>query len=266
MSSDPLATVADWIRSASHVTALTGAGVSTASGIPDYRGPQGLWTRDPKAERLSDIRYYVSDPEIRAEAWRRRAAGAATGAEPNRAHHALVELEQQGNLHAVVTQNVDGLHADAADAADVRVELVELHGNASAVVCRDCGRREDADSAFERARRGELPPRCPGCGGVLKPDVVLFGEPLDPADLDRARELARRADVFLAVGSSLTVEPAASLPGVASRNGATLAVVNFDETPYSPDADVDLRADVTDVLPHLREVIAASTDEPPARD
>lgn len=253
MSSDPLATVADWIRSASHVTALTGAGVSTASGIPDYRGPQGLWTRDPKAERLSDIRYYISDPEIRAEAWRRRAAGAATGAEPNRAHHALVELEQQGNLHAVVTQNVDGLHLRAGTSPD---RLVEIHGTVLDVVCLDCEDRQPAGPVHDRVRAGESDPRCEDCGGILKSATVSFGQSLDPHDIQRAAAAAQAADVFLALGTSLTVYPVAGLPRLALDHGARLVIVNAQETPLDGDADVVLHDDVGDVLAALVEALA----------
>lgn len=253
MSSDPLATVADWIRSASHVTALTGAGVSTASGIPDYRGPQGLWTRDPKAERLSDIRYYISDPEIRAEAWRRRAAGAPTGAEPNRAHHAMVELEQQGNLHAVVTQNVDGLHLRAGTSPD---RLVEIHGTVLDVVCLDCEDRQPAGPVHDRVRAGESDPPCEDCGGILKSATVSFGQSLDPHDIQRAAAAAQAADVFLALGTSLTVYPVAGLPRLALDHGARLVIVNAQETPLDGDADVVLHDDVGDVLAALVEALA----------
>lgn len=256
-----IAALAREIRRADSVVAFTGAGVSTASGIPDFRGDGGVWDHHDPA----DFRYdrFRRDP---AGFWEDRLALQATmygGADPapNPAHEALAGLAAAGHLEAVVTQNVDGLHAAAADAAGVELELVELHGNASTVVCRACDSRADADAAAARARDGELPPQCTDCGGVLKPDVVLFGERLDPVDLERARTLARGADVFLAVGSSLTVEPAASLPRLAARTGATLAVVNLDETPYDDRADVALRADVTTVLPRLREAVVDASDE-----
>lgn len=256
MSSERIATVAEWIRSAGHVTALTGAGVSTASGIPDYRGPQGLWTRDPKAERLSDIRYYVSDPDIRAEAWRRRAAAAATGAEPNRAHHALAELERQGHLQAVVTQNVDGLHLRAGTSPE---RLVEIHGTVLDVVCLDCEDRQPAGPVHDRVRAGEADPRCEHCGGILKSATVSFGQSLGPDDIQRAAAAARQTDVFLALGTSLTVYPVAGLPRVALDHGARLIIVNAQETPLDHEADVVLHEDVGDVLD---AIIAALAPQP----
>lgn len=253
MTSEPLATVADWIRAAAHVTALTGAGVSTASGIPDYRGPQGLWTRDPRAERLSDIRYYVSDPEIRAESWRRRAAGTAAGAEPNQAHHALVELERQGNLHAVVTQNVDGLHLRAGTSPD---RLIEIHGTILDVVCLDCEDRQPAGPVHDRVRAGESDPRCEDCGGILKSATVSFGQSLNPQDIQRAAAAAQAADVFLALGTSLTVYPVAGLPRLALDHGARLVIVNAQETPLDGDADVVIHDDVGAFLDGLVEALA----------
>ncbi len=245
--------LAERIRDADTVVAFTGAGISTASGVPDFRSDSGIWNRfDPE-----DFHYrrFCDDP---AEFWIDRLSLHETmfgeDIEPNPAHDALAELAEAGDLHAVITQNTDGLHADATPAE--LVELVELHGNAHRVVCESCGRRTEADPVRERVESGERPPRCADCGGVLKPDVVLFGEQLNERDLQRARELSRRADVFLAIGSSLTVEPAASLPRIADREGATTAVVNFDETPFSPVADFDVRVDVTELLPALRAELA----------
>jgi NAD-dependent deacetylase len=237
--------VADSLLAADTAVAFTGAGVSTASGIPSFRGDGGIWrTRfDPDDFRVGRL---DADP---AGFWRDRLdlheAMFAEGPEPNAAHDALVDLERAGVLDAVVTQNTDGLHAAAGTE-----RLLELHGNAQRVVCRSCGRRSDAAEARERAHGGELPPRCRDCGGVLKPDVVLFGELLSEETMTEARRLARESDVFLAVGSSLTVEPAASLPRLAAEDG-TLVLVNLEATPYSDRAAVDVRADVTDVLPEV---------------
>jgi NAD-dependent deacetylase len=161
----------------------------------------------------------------------------------------------RGVLDAVITQNIDGLHDSAGSET-----VVELHGNASRVVCDDCGRRTDAGPVQQRVADGELPPRCADCDGVLKPDVVLFGEQLPERELQRAREHARRTDVMLAVGSSLTVQPAASLPRTARRAGATLAVVNLESTSISSVADYDIRADVTDALPELVDAVAPTDD------
>jgi NAD-dependent deacetylase len=241
--------VVDALLAADTAVALTGAGVSTASGIPSFRGDGGIWQTqfDPDDFRIGRL---DTDP---AGFWQDRLdlheAMFAADPEPNAAHDALVDLERAGLLDAVVTQNTDGLHATAGTDS-----LLELHGNAQRVVCRTCGRRSDAGDARQRARDGELPPRCVDCGGVLKPDVVLFGELLPEGTLTEAQRLARESDVFLAIGSSLTVEPAASLPGLAAGDG-TLVLVNLDETPYSSCAAVDLRADVTDVLPRLARAV-----------
>ncbi|WP_458187677.1 SIR2 family NAD-dependent protein deacylase [Haladaptatus sp. NG-WS-4] len=239
---EEVARLAEELRVADATVALTGAGVSTASGIPDFRSESGVWNRfDPK-----DFHYrrFRTDP---AGFWADRLELHETmfgdDVEPNAAHDALADLAAGGHLDAIVTQNTDGLH-DGTSA-----ELVELHGNAHHVVCQACGRRTDAGPVRARVESGECPPRC-ACGGVFKPDVVLFGERLDESDLQRAREHARRADVFLAIGSSLSVEPAASLPRIAARS-ATTAVINLEETPVSSRVEFDLRGDVTEVLPEL---------------
>ncbi|EFW91594.1 Sir2-type HDAC (histone deacetylase) [Haladaptatus paucihalophilus DX253] len=246
-----IARLADRIRDAETVVAFTGAGMSTASGIPDFRSDSGLWNRfDPE-----DFYYqrFRADP---AAFWSDRLALHETmfgdDIEPNEAHDALAELADDGQLDAIITQNTDGLHACGGRGDSIAAELLELHGNAHRVVCEECGRRTDAAPVRRRIESGELPPRCGDCGGLFKPDVVLFGERLDEDTLYRARRYAQRADVFLAIGSSLTVEPAASLPRTADRGGATTAVINFDETPFSPTAAFDVRGDVTDVLPDLR--------------
>jgi NAD-dependent deacetylase len=237
------------LEAADHLVALTGAGVSTASGIPDFRSEGGIWDEfDPREFRYSRFR---ADP---AGFWDQRVdmheAVYGDDVEPNAAHEALAELEAVGELDALVTQNVDGLHDVAGSEA-----IVELHGNAARAVCESCGRRIEAAPVRQRVADGELPPCCTICDGFLKPDVVLFGEQLPRTALQRAREHARDADAFLAVGSSLSVEPAASLPRTAARAGATLIVVNLEETPVSSIADHEFRADVTDVLPRFVDAI-----------
>ncbi|WP_435194560.1 SIR2 family NAD-dependent protein deacylase [Natronomonas sp. EA1] len=233
------------IREAETTVAFTGAGVSTASGIPDFRSEDGIWTRyDPKQFHVSRFRadpggFWCDRAELVAEAF--------DGVAPNPAHEALADLERAGQVQGLITQNVDGLHQQAGS------DPIEIHGNGDRTVCTDCRETFDAAPAFETVRAGESPPTCRDCGGVLKPDVTLFGESLPQDALFQARRLAREADVFLAIGSSLTVEPAASLPREASRRGATLAIVNLDETDASSEAAFDLRADVTDVLPALRD-------------
>jgi NAD-dependent deacetylase len=245
MSTDAVADLAAEIDVAETAVALTGAGLSTASGIPDFRSEGGLWDRFDKRDYVYSR--FQADP---AGFWADRIElqDALFGDEvgPNEAHDALATLEHRRHLDAVLTQNVDGLHEAAGSET-----VLQLHGTAQRVACQSCGNREEADPVHERAREGELPPTCGDCGGIYKPDVVLFGEQLPQATLQRARRLAGDADVFLAVGSSVTVEPVASLPAVARRSGGTLAVCNLDRTPVSETADYDLRADVTDVLPAL---------------
>jgi NAD-dependent deacetylase len=231
------------IGEADHVVAFTGAGVSTPSGIPDFRSEGGVWEKwDPQS---FNVRRFEADP---AGFWHDRAGMVAEvygeGVEPNPAHEALADLERAGHLDALITQNIDGLHARAGSE-----EVVELHGNGDRVVCRACDRRFDAGNAFDRVRAGESPPTCRHCGGVLKPDVTLFGEALPEYALFRARSLAERAEAFLVAGSSLSVEPAASLPRIAARTGAALVVVNLEDTGVN--ADYELRADVAEALPRL---------------
>lgn len=238
------------VRDADTTVAFTGAGVSTASGIPDFRSPGGVWDRYDPGD--FHVRRFETDP---AGFWRDRAALVADvhdGHEPNAAHEALAALEREGELDRVVTQNIDGLHARAGSES-----VVELHGDVDRVVCHDCGSRHDAAPFYARVREGAVDgtPRCPDCSGLVKPDVVLFGESLPTDPFEEAKRLAHEADCFLVVGSSLTVEPAASLPDHAAATGSALVVVNLDETPVSDRAEVDLRADATDVLPEIRTLV-----------
>jgi len=253
---EAIESLAGELRTADSVVAMTGAGVSTASGLPSFRGEDGLWAefdqREFHARRLrADPAGFWSD---RIELRERFYGG--HDIEPNAAHEALATLEERGHLDAVLTQNVDGLHADAGSES-----VIKLHGTNREIECVECGARQPADPVFERAREGELPPRCGSCGGVLKPAVVLFGESMPDGPTLRAHELAGESEVFLAVGSSLTVQPAAGLPERAKRSGATLAVVNLDPTPLSERADYDLRADVTEVLPRLVETLERNQGE-----
>jgi NAD-dependent deacetylase len=238
---------ADAIRDADSVVAMTGAGVSTASGIPDFRSEDGIWNEyDPMDFHISR---FEADPE---GFWTERAELVedlfGDEFQPNPAHEALATLQQEGHLDALITQNIDGLHQEAGSD-----EVIEIHGNGQRVACYDCSRTFEADGVFHRVRAGAVPPRCPNCEGLLKPDVVLFGEQLPEYPLFRAQSLAERADLFLVVGSSLTVEPAASFPRTAAEAGATLCIVNLDRTDLSDRAEYDFRADVTDVLPAIRD-------------
>jgi NAD-dependent deacetylase len=252
---EDLDAVAAELATADHAVALTGAGVSTASGIPDFRSDGGIWDQyDPAEFHYSRFK---ADP---GGFWEKRLALYETlfdgTVEPNPAHEALATLENRGLLDGVITQNIDGLHAEAGSE-----RIVEIHGNGRRVACEDCGQRRDLTPIQERADTGELPPTCEACGGVLKPDVVLFGEQLPAAQLQRARTHAREADVFLAVGSSLQVQPAATLPRTATRESGTLVIVNLEETGASALADYEFRADVTEVLPALVDAVDGTANE-----
>ena len=246
---DRIEAVARELRDADAGVALTGAGVSAPSGVSPFRGEGGIWSEyDPEA---FDMRRFRCDPGGFWAGWLDlRADLLDADPEPNSAHRALADLSTVGLLDAVVTQNIDGLHGDAGTD-----EIVELHGNARRAVCRDCGRAVPADEARERADAGTLPPRCESCDGVLKPDAVLFGERLPMDALARAERLAEESDAMLVAGSSLRVEPAASLPNRAVRTGATVILVNLDETPLDSRADHVFREDVTEVLPAIRDAM-----------
>ncbi|MFD7563233.1 NAD-dependent deacetylase [Streptomyces tendae] len=230
------------------VAVLSGAGVSTDSGIPDYRGPNGLWRRDPEAEKLVTYEYYMADPEIRRRSWLMRRETAALHAEPNAAHRAVADLERRGVPVRVLTQNVDGLHQLAGVSAR---KVLELHGTARACVCTGCGARGPMADALARIEAGEDDPPCLDCGGVLKPATVLFGERLDPVVLGEAAAISKACQVFVAVGTSLQVEPAAGLAGVAVEHGARLIVVNAEPTPYDDLADEVVREPIGTALPEL---------------
>jgi NAD-dependent deacetylase len=240
--------VAALLRDAGRVVALTGAGISTESGIPDFRGPQGLWTKDPKAERLSSLQAYLEDPELRARAWRSRMEHPAWTAAPNAGHLALAELERKGPLHTLVTQNIDGLHQKAGTSPE---RLVEIHGTLREVMCMSCDERAPMEAALARVRDGEADPPCRTCGGILKSATISFGQSLVEADVERARAAAETCDVFLAAGTSLTVYPVAYLPAVAARAGAKVVVMNAEPTRYDDRADVVVRLPLGDALPAI---------------
>ncbi|NUU25549.1 MAG: NAD-dependent deacetylase [Streptomycetaceae bacterium] len=242
------ASVREWIRASDSITVLTGAGISTESGIPDYRGPQGVWTKDPEAEKVVRYDTYMADPEIRRRSWLMRRDNPALHAEPNEGHRALVELEKSGRLLGLITQNVDGLHVRAGNSA---AKVFELHGTMFEVLCTDCDARTTLQENLARIEGGEDDPRCRECGGVQKTATVMFGQALDRRVLERAAIAAQICDLFLAVGTSLQVEPAASLCRVAREAGARLVVVNAGETPYDAVADAVLREPIGDVLPEL---------------
>ena len=202
--------VRDWVDEASRVTVLTGAGISTDSGIPDFRGPQGIWTKDPAAQRMSTLSAYVADPELRVRSWQNRRAHSAWTAEPNVGHRALVDLERTGKLVAILTQNIDGLHQKAGSSPE---KVLELHGTLWEAECLSCRERRPMAEALDRVDAGEPDPPCAACGGILKSATISFGQALDPDVLQRAFEAAADCDLFLAIGSSLTVQPAAGTCG-----------------------------------------------------
>ena len=249
---DEDARIAGWLRDADRIVVLTGAGISTESGIPDFRGPNGVWTKDPAAERRANIRHYVADAQHRRDSWRRRATGEAYAGAPNAGHVALAELERRAALHTLVTQNVDGLHQAAGSSPD---RVIEIHGNVREVKCLDCGRRSPMAEALDRVRAGDDDPHCTECGGLLKSATVSFGESLVPADLERAQEAAAGADVFVAAGTSLGVYPAAALPELALRNGAVLVVLNAEPTPFDGLAEAVVRERLGTALPAIVEHI-----------
>jgi NAD-dependent deacetylase len=238
--------VAGWIRQSDRVVALTGAGISTDSGIPDFRGPEGVWTKDPRAERLSSIQHYMDDPEIRKWAWQLRIEHPAWTASPGPGHLALADLERKGKLNTLITQNIDGLHQAAGTSSDI---LVEIHGTLREVMCMSCGDRAPMQRALDRVRAGEEDPACRSCGGILKSATISFGQSLVAADLERSRIAAATCDVFLAVGTSLVVYPVAMLPQVALNAGARLIIVNAEPTPYDASADAVLSGRIKDIMP-----------------
>ncbi|MER6224188.1 SIR2 family NAD-dependent protein deacylase [Streptomyces sp. 900105755] len=241
------------------VAILSGAGISTDSGIPDYRGPNGLWRKDPEAEKLVTYEYYMGDPEIRRRSWQMRRQNRTLMAEPNAAHRAVAELERSGTPVRVITQNVDGLHQLAGMPAR---KVLELHGSARSVVCTTCRARGPMADALARVEAGEEDPPCLECGGILKSATVMFGERLDPVVLGDALAISKACQVFVAVGSSLQVQPAAGLAGVAADHGARLVIVNAEPTPYDELAAEVIREPIGTALPKLLGTLGTESDSP----
>ncbi|MFQ5381407.1 MAG: NAD-dependent deacetylase [Dehalococcoidia bacterium] len=245
--------VADWLREAKKVVVLTGAGISTESGIPDFRGPQGVWTKNPGAERGATLQHYMANRDARVATWRNRAEGRGMqDARPNAGHLALAELERRDKLDLLITQNIDGLHLDAGTTPS---KLIEIHGTVRDFVCMSCGDRGPIEDAVNRVRQGEEDPPCSRCGGILKSATISFGQNLVAEDLARAEAAAASCDLFLAIGTSLTVYPVALLPETALRVGARLVIVNAQETPFDPAADAVLREQIGSVLPPIVEAV-----------
>jgi NAD-dependent deacetylase len=247
------------MEQARRVVVLTGAGISTDSGIPDFRGPQGVWTKNPEAEKQATLDVWLSDPELRARAWQNRVTSPMWESAPNAGHLALVDLEHSGRLDTLVTQNIDGLHQDAG--TDPRL-VVEIHGTTREVVCMTCGDRQPAGLVHERVRGGEYDPSClrtwdgAVCGGILKSATISFGQCLVPEDLYRAEEAAAGCDLLLAVGTTLGVFPAAGLVPTAVRHGAVVVILNGGPTDMDRLADVLVFGSISECLPALVEGLA----------
>jgi NAD-dependent deacetylase len=240
--------VAQWIRTAERIVVLTGAGISTESGIPDFRGPNGVWTKNPAAEKTATLQHYLGDPDVRRQAWLNRLDSPIWRADPNPGHEAIARLEGAASLDLLVTQNIDGLHHAAGSSPEL---VVEIHGNVREAKCTSCGWRGPMEETLDRVRAGEADPHCLECGGILKSATISFGENLVVADLERAQAAAAACDLFLAVGTSLGVYPAARLPEIAVRAGARLVVMNAEETPFDDVAEVVVRDPLGTVLPDL---------------
>ena len=244
----PIDVARTWIGEAARITVLTGAGVSTDSGIPDFRGPNGLWTKNPLAEKASTLQHYLDDVEVRKVAWQNRMLSPAWTAEPNVGHRALVTLEHQHRLVALVTQNIDELHQKAGhDPAKV----IEVHGTMWWSRCWACCDRRPMGEAVERVRSGDSDPACVLCGGVLKSDTISFGQALVPEVIDGALRAADRCDLLLVAGSTLSVYPAANLVPRAKAAGARVVIVNGESTRMDRYADALVIGSLSELLPAL---------------
>jgi NAD-dependent deacetylase len=241
---------AQWLAEAKSLVVFTGAGVSTESGIPDFRGPQGIWKKiDPS---IFEFSRYVRDPEVRKLAWKMRSEHAGFSAKPNPSHLAVAELEELTCFEALITQNIDGLHHEAGSNPE---KILEIHGTMKEVKCLSCRSRWPTEVILERVRAGEEDPSCTECGGILKTATISFGEQLDQAVLAKCQEAAVRSDVMLVAGSSLVVYPAAALPEIAIETGAKMIIVNLEETALDHKADQVLRGKTGDILPRLVEAV-----------
>jgi NAD-dependent deacetylase len=234
------------IANTRRIVGFTGAGISTESGIPDFRSPGGVWANN----RIIEYQEFISSRSGREEAWRQKVMAwpEMRDAQPNAGHYAFVELEKRGQLMAMITQNIDGLHQRAGH--DPK-NVIELHGTMLHAVCLSCGITIPMDEAVARVEAGELAPECDHCGGYLKTATVSFGQAMPEREMQRAYEAAENCEVFIAVGSSLVVHPAASLPALAKASGATLIIVNRTETPLDEYADLVVREEISKALPKL---------------
>lgn len=243
-----MSAAASMIAAARSVAVLTGAGISTDSGIPDFRGPEGIWTKNPAAERASNLQVYLSDPEVREANWQVMASGVWNQKRPNIGHRALVDLERSGRLHTLVTQNVDGLHLMAGTDPE---HLVEIHGTVWRSMCLSCGIQAAIEVVLERVRNGELDPTCLDCGGLLKRATVSFGQSLFAGDLDRALSAAQEAEILLAVGTTLAVGPVNQMVLEAVRSGRPVVILNGGPTEMDELAEVVVQGQIGLLLPNI---------------
>jgi NAD-dependent deacetylase len=236
------------LDAANRVVVLTGAGISTDSGIPDFRGPKGVWTRNPEAEKMATLQHYMADPEIRRRSWQVKLEGSRQQRQPNAGHRALVELEKRGKLDTLITQNVDGLHQDAGTDPD---RVIEIHGTLREVMCMKCGERGPMEPTLARVEAGEKDPECRSCGGILKSATISFGQGLVAEDLERAERAANECDLMFAIGTTLSVYPIAAVVPVAREAGARILILNAEPTAMDNLADVVLRGGIGEILPRL---------------
>lgn len=237
-----------WVEEAQRIVVLTGAGISTDSGIPDFRGPQGVWTKDPAAEKMATLSHYMGDPEVRKRSWRMRLDMLAHEREPNAGHLAIVELERRAKLHALVTQNVDGLHQKAGTSPE---RVIEIHGTLHEVMCMACDDRAPMERALARVRAGEADPPCRSCGGILKSATISFEQNLVPEDLTRSQRVAEECDLMLAVGSTLGVYPVAGVVPIAQQTGARIVILNAEPTEMDDLANAVVRGSISELLPRM---------------
>ena len=253
-------TLTRWIDESERITVLTGAGISTDSGIPDFRGPNGVWTKNPKAEKASNIQNFISDPEVRKASWRDRLDNRAWSADPNDGHKALVQLEKRNKLVALLTQNVDGLHHAAGSST---TKVIEVHGTLREVACLECDYRDDMQIALDRVRQGEEDLDCPECGGILKSATISFGQSLIQRDLLKAEAAAQNCDLMIAIGTTLAVYPIAAVIPAAQRVGAKIVIINAEPTEMDHLADLIIRESISEVLPI---VVQGAKNLPPKQD
>ena len=240
------------VATSSKITVLTGAGISTDSGIPDFRGPNGLWTKNPDSERAATLAFYLQDEELRQRSWQNRLKWINNNPQPNDGHRALIALERRNALLAIVTQNVDELHQRAGHDPE---KVFEVHGTLHRTCCWGCKDRRPMTEALARVQAGDVDPKCQLCGGILKSDTILFGQSLDQVVMQKAMQASSECDVFLAIGTSLSVFPACNTLPRAKSCGAKIVIVNGQPTEMDVYADAIVNAPIAEVLPQICGVV-----------